>query len=71
VVIEPRVPNSVHDGGIKTIMNDSHIEILEQVRQFMDGAAVMEITISSKTVCYRWIQGTLVRFRYLDIPTGW
>jgi len=52
---------------MKTIMNDSHIETLEQVRQFLDGAAAMEITISSKTECYRWIQRTLVRFRYLTL----
>jgi transposase InsO family protein len=49
---------------MKTIMNDSHIETLEQVRQFLDGAAVMKITILSKTECYRWIRGVLVRFRY-------
>ena len=48
-------------------MNDSHIETLKQVRQFLDGVAVMEITIPSKTECYRWIQGTLVRFRYLTL----
>jgi len=49
---------------MKTIMNDSHIETLEQVRQFLDGAAVMKITIPSKTECYRWIRGVLVRFQY-------
>jgi len=48
-------------------MNDSHIETLEQVRQFLDSVAVMEITIPSKTEGYRWIQGTLVRFRYLSL----
>jgi len=52
---------------MKTIMNDSQIETLEQVRQFLNGAAFMEISISSKTECYRWIQGTLVRFRYLTL----
>ena len=50
---------------MKTIMNDSHIETLEQVRQFLRGVAVMEITIPSKNEGYRWIQGTLVRFQYL------
>ena len=45
-------------------MNDSHIETLEQVRQFLDGAAVMKITIPSKAECYRWIRGVLVRFQY-------
>ena len=48
-------------------MNDSHIQTLEQVRQFLGGVAVMEITIPSKTEGYRWIQGTLVRFRYLTL----
>lgn len=48
-------------------MNDSHIETLEQVRQFLNGAAILEITISSKTEGYHWIQGTLVRFRYLSL----
>ena len=52
---------------MKTIMNDSHIETLEQVRQFLSGVAVIEITIPSKTEGYRWIQGTLVRFRYLSL----
>ncbi len=46
-------------------MNDSHIEILEQARQFLDGAASMEISIPSKIECYCWIQGALVRFEYL------
>ncbi len=46
-------------------MNDSHIETLEQPRQFLDGAAVMEIAIASKSECYHWIQEALVWFRYL------
>ena len=40
-------------------MNDSLIETREQVRQFLKGAAFMEISISSKTECYHWIQGML------------
>jgi transposase InsO family protein len=52
---------------MKTIMNDSHIETLEQVRQFLQGAAVMEMAIQSKAECYRWIQRTLVRFHYLEL----
>ncbi len=52
---------------MKTIMNDSHIETLEQVRQFLGGVAVMEITIPSKTEGYHWIQRTLVRFQYLTL----
>jgi transposase InsO family protein len=52
---------------MKTIMNDSHIETLEQVRQFLGGVAVMEILIPSKSEGYRWIQRTLVRFQYLSL----
>lgn len=52
---------------MKTIMNDSHIKTLEQVRQFLQGAAVMDMAIQSKAECYRWIQRTLVRFRYLEL----
>ena len=48
-------------------MNDSHIETLEQVRQFLGGVAVIEITIPSKTEGYHWIQKTLVRFQYLTL----
>ncbi len=52
---------------MKTIMNDSHIETLDQVRHFLDGAADMEIAASSKTECYLWIQRTLIRFQYLTL----
>ena len=48
-------------------MNDSHIQTLEQVRQFLSGVAVMEIAIPSKSEGYGWIQGTLVRFQYLTL----
>jgi hypothetical protein len=36
-------------------MNDSHMVTRELVLQFLDGTAVMEITIPSKTEGYRWI----------------
>jgi transposase InsO family protein len=52
---------------MKTIMNDSHIETLEQVRHFLDGAADMEIAVASKTECYLWVQRTLIRFQYLTL----
>ena len=48
-------------------MNDSHIETLDQVHHFLDGAADMEIAASSKTECYLWIQKTLIRFQYLTL----
>jgi len=52
---------------MKIIMNDSHIQTPDQVRQFLEGAAVMEIRLSSKLDGYRWIQRTLVRFQYLTL----
>ena len=48
-------------------MDDSQIETIEQVSQFLEGAAAMEMAISSKTESYGWIRGTLVRFQYLTL----
>ncbi len=41
-----RVP--VHDGGMNTIMDDSQIETMEQVRRFLTGSTAMGMAISSK-----------------------
>ena len=55
---------------MNTIMNDSQVSTLEQIRQFLDGTDSMEMAISSKSECYDWIRRTLARFRYrtLDRP---
>ena len=47
-----------------TIMNDTRIETIEQVRQFLSGASLVEFSISSKNESYKWIEQTLIRFRY-------
>jgi hypothetical protein len=52
---------------MKTIMNDSHIKTLEQVHQFLEGTAAMELCIDAKEDRYTWMQTTLVRFHYLQL----
>jgi len=60
-----RVP--VHDGGMNTIMDDTQIETVEQVRRFLAGSGAMKMAISSKTERYQWVQATLIRFEYLTL----
>ena len=48
-------------------MNEAQIVTLEQVQQFLDGTEAVSFTMSSKAERYRWIQHTLVRFRYLEL----
>ena len=67
-----RVP--VHDGGMNTIMDDTQIETIEQVRQFLAGSGAMKMAISSKAESYEWVRTTLVRFEYLTLKKderGW
>ena len=40
-------PIPVYDGGMKTIVNDSNIKTLEQVRQFLAGTAAVELCIDA------------------------
>lgn len=65
---------SVHNGGMNTIMDDTQIETIEQVRQFLAGSGAMKMAISSKAERYKWVQNTLVRFGYLTLKKaerGW
>ena len=55
----------VHDGGMNTIMDDTQLETIEQVRRFLAGSTALRIAISSKAETYEWVRRTLVRFRYL------
>ncbi len=50
-----------------THMNDNDITTLEQVRRFLEGTDAVEVIIEDKAARYRWIQQTLVRFRYWDL----
>ena len=48
-------------------MNDTQLETLDQVRQFLEGTEAISFQIESKDERYRWIQHTLVKFRYLKL----
>jgi len=51
---------------MKTIMKLEDITTIDQLEDFLSGTqAVAFSVISNKDACYRWIQGELVRFRYL------
>jgi hypothetical protein len=52
---------------MKTIMNDTQIKTFEQMRQFLEGTANIELCIEAKEDRYAWIQTTLVRFHYLQL----
>jgi hypothetical protein len=59
---------SVHDGGMKTIMKLEDLTTIDQLDAFLTGTqAVAFSVISDKDACYRWIQGELVKFRYLSL----
>ena len=45
-------------------MNDTRIKTLEQVRGFLAGTSGVELSISSKEECYRWIEQILIRLGY-------
>jgi transposase InsO family protein len=47
-------------------MNDIQLETLDQVRQFLEGTEAISFQIESKKARYRWLQHTLVKFRYLQ-----
>ena len=48
-------------------MNDAQLETLDQVRQFLEGTEAISFQIESKDARYRWLQHTLVKFRYLQL----
>lgn len=52
---------------MQTIMDDSQLSTLEQVRDFLEGTRPVGIRISSKVERYAWAQRTLVRFGYLSL----
>jgi transposase InsO family protein len=62
------VRRTVHDGGMKTIMKLEDLTTIDQLEDFLSGTqAVAFSVISDKDACYRWIQGELVKFRYLRL----
>lgn len=54
----------VHDRGMHTIMNDTQIRTIEQVREFLTGTSSVKFSPCSKEGCYKWIEGILIRLSY-------
>jgi len=53
---------------MKTIMKLEDLTTIDQLEDFLSGTqAVAFSVLSDKDACYRWIQGELVKFRYLKI----
>jgi hypothetical protein len=52
---------------MKTLMNDTQLETLDQIRQFLEGTETVSFQIESKDLRHRWLQRTLVKFRYLQL----
>jgi transposase InsO family protein len=53
---------------MKTIMKLEDLKTTDQLADFLSGTqAVAFSVISDKDACYRWIQGELVKFRYLRL----
>jgi len=48
-------------------MNDTQLETLDQVRQFLEGTKTVSFQIEGKNARYRWLQHTFVKFRYLQL----
>ena len=53
-------------------MNDQ-LKTLDQVRQFLEGTAAVDLMIDAQGERYEWIQQTLIRFQYrqLSKPDSW
>jgi len=53
---------------MKTIMKLEDLVTIDQLAEFLSGTqAVAFSVISDKSTCYRWIQGELIKFRYLTL----
>ncbi len=50
-----------------TYMNDQRIRTLDDVRSFLEGTAEVEFSIENRDERYRWIQATLLKFRYASL----
>ncbi len=46
-------------------MNGAQLETLDQIQQFLEGTEAISFQIEGKDAYYRWLQHTLVKFRYL------
>ncbi len=57
--------DSVHDGGMQTLMNLDNLTQIDQLAEFLSGTQTVAFSVlSSPAVRYEWAQKTLIRFRY-------
>jgi len=59
-----------HDGRMKTHMNDTQIETIEQIEQietFLSGIQTVDLIVENKADRYEWIQRALIRLHYLQL----
>ena len=49
------------------IMNDTPIQTLAHVRQFLNGLGAMAFNMEAKAARYAWIQAMLLRFHYRQL----
>ena len=47
-------------------MNDERVRSIEELKQFVAGESGVKFAHRGRAETYRWIQGTLVKFRYLN-----
>ncbi len=56
-------------------MKLEELKTIEQLETFLSGTQAVAFSVmGDKDTCYRWIQGELVKFRYVTLPRparGW
>ena len=54
---------------MKAIMKLNELGTIDPLTEFLSGTQAVAFSImDDKDACYRWIQGELLRFRYLSLP---
>ncbi|MBT9162882.1 MAG: hypothetical protein DDT27_01447 [Dehalococcoidia bacterium] len=57
----------VYDWDMRLIMNDTQLQTIEQVRQFLEGSKELEFKGLLTEEKYEWVETVLVKFRYLQL----
>ncbi|MBT9176053.1 MAG: hypothetical protein DDT20_00355 [Firmicutes bacterium] len=57
----------VYDWYMRLIMNDTQLQTIEQVKQFVEGSESLEFRGLGTEEKYEWAETVLVRFRYLQL----
>lgn len=52
---------------MNTVMSDTQIRTIEEVREFLAGTGNVRFAIETKAERYEWLEATLVRFRYENL----